>query len=568
MSRDEMSALQGKRLNKLVNLVYHNVPFYRNKMQEMDLSPDDIQTIEDIVKLPFTTKQDLRDNYPYGLQAAPASEIVRVHASSGTTGNPTIVGYTRRDLSVWSEVMSRCLSAYGVTRNDTFSVSYGYGLFTGGLGAHYGVENLGATVIPASTGNTEKHVRLIRDLGITGIACTPSYALYLAEVVERMGLTKNDINLRIGAFGAEPWTESMRKEIEERLGLKGYNIYGLSEIMGPGVSYECQEQHGSHINEDHFYPEIINPETLERLPDGEVGELVFTTLTKEGMPLLRYRTKDLTSLMEGECPCGRTNIRMSGIVGRSDDMLIIRGINVFPSQVESVILDMPQFEPQYMLVVDRKNNLDSLQVQVEVRKDFFSDDMGSMLAMKKALSDKLKSVLSISAEVKLMEPNSIARSEGKSKRVIDNRILKIKKVCDMTIKQLSVFLENKTGRINDVTKTLAKYDINMHAFSMAESTDFGILRLIVSDVEKAVEVLRAENFAVMLTDVVCISCPNVAGSLAKVLDYLAAENIFIEYMYAFAQGDTAHVVIRPSNVERCVEILNKFNCNVLTKNSL
>ena len=549
MSRDEMSALQGKRLNKLVNLVYHNVPFYRNKMQEMDLSPDDIQTIEDIVKLPFTTKQDLRDNYPYGLQAAPASEIVRVHASSGTTGNPTIVGYTRRDLSVWSEVMSRCLSAYGVTRNDTFSVSYGYGLFTGGLGAHYGVENLGATVIPASTGNTEKHVRLIRDLGITGIACTPSYALYLAEVVERMGLTKNDINLRIGAFGAEPWTESMRKEIEERLGLKGYNIYGLSEIMGPGVSYECQEQHGSHINEDHFYPEIINPETLERLPDGEVGELVFTTLTKEGMPLLRYRTKDLTSLMEGECPCGRTNIRMSGIVGRSDDMLIIRGINVFPSQVESVILDMPQFEPQYMLVVDRKNNLDSLQVQVEVRKDFFSDDMGSMLAMKKALSDKLKSVLSISAEVKLMEPNSIARSEGKSKRVIDNR-------------------ENKTGRINDVTKTLAKYDINMHAFSMAESTDFGILRLIVSDVEKAVEVLRAENFAVMLTDVVCISCPNVAGSLAKVLDYLAAENIFIEYMYAFAQGDTAHVVIRPSNVERCVEILNKFNCNVLTKNSL
>ena len=398
MSRDEMSALQGKRLNKLVNLVYHNVPFYRNKMQEMDLSPDDIQTIEDIVKLPFTTKQDLRDNYPYGLQAAPASEIVRVHASSGTTGNPTIVGYTRRDLSVWSEVMSRCLSAYGVTRNDTFSVSYGYGLFTGGLGAHYGVENLGATVIPASTGNTEKHVRLIRDLGITGIACTPSYALYLAEVVERMGLTKNDINLRIGAFGAEPWTESMRKEIEERLGLKGYNIYGLSEIMGPGVSYECQEQHGSHINEDHFYPEIINPETLERLPDGEVGELVFTTLTKEGMP--------------------------SGIVGRSDDMLIIRGINVFPSQVESVILDMPQFEPQYMLVVDRKNNLDSLQVQVEVRKDFFSDDMGSMLAMKKALSDKLKSVLSISAEVKLMEPNSIARSEGKSKRVIDNRILK------------------------------------------------------------------------------------------------------------------------------------------------
>ena len=390
----------------------------------MDLSPDDIRSIDDIVKLPFTTKQDLRDNYPYGLQAAPASEIVRVHASSGTTGNPTIVGYTRRDLSVWSEVMSRCLAAYGVTREDTFSVSYGYGLFTGGLGAHYGVENLGATVIPASTGNTEKHVRLIRDLGITGIACTPSYALYLAETVERMGLTKDDIKLRIGAFGAEPWTDNMRKEIEERLGLKGYNLYGLSEIMGPGVSFECQEQNGSHINEDHFYPEIINPETLEQLPSGQQGELVFTTLTKEGMPLLRYRTKDLCSLMEGTCACGRTSVRMSRIMGRSDDLLIIRGIYVFPSQVESVILGMPEFEPQYMLVVDRQNNLDILQVQVEVRRDFFSDDLGRMLAMKKTLSDKLKSVLSISADIKLMEPNSISRSEGKSKHVIDKRVLK------------------------------------------------------------------------------------------------------------------------------------------------
>lgn len=388
------------------------------------MSPDDIRSIDDIVKLPFTTKQDLRDNYPYGLQAAPASEIVRVHASSGTTGNPTIVGYTRRDLSVWSEVMSRCLAAYGVTREDTFSVSYGYGLFTGGLGAHYGVKNLGATVIPASTGNTEKHVRLIRDLGITGIACTPSYALYLAETVERMGLTKDDIKLRIGAFGAEPWTDNMRKEIEERLGLKGYNLYGLSEIMGPGVSFECQEQNGSHINEDHFYPEIINPETLEQLPSGQQGELVFTTLTKEGMPLLRYRTKDLCSLMEGTCACGRTSVRMSRIMGRSDDMLIIRGINVFPSQVESVILGMPEFEPQYMLVVDRQNNLDILQVQVEVRRDFFSDDLGRMLAMKKTLSDKLKSVLSISADIKLMEPNSISRSEGKSKHVIDKRVLK------------------------------------------------------------------------------------------------------------------------------------------------
>ncbi|MBM6758024.1 phenylacetate--CoA ligase family protein [Bacteroides mediterraneensis] len=423
MPREQMRELQGKRLCKLVQYVYHNVPFYRHKMQEMDLTPDDIREIEDITKLPFTTKQDLRDNYPYGLMAAPLSEVVRVHASSGTTGNPTIVGYTRRDLSIWSEVMSRCLSAYGVTRDDTFSVSYGYGLFTGGLGAHYGVENLGATVIPASTGNTEKHVRLIRDLHITGIACTPSYALYLAEVVERMGIRKEELGLRIGAFGAEPWTEHMRQEIQSRLGLKGYNIYGLSEIMGPGVSYECQEQYGSHINEDHFYPEIIDPVTCQNLPYGTQGELVFTTLTKEGMPLLRYRTKDLTSLIADPCPCGRTSVRMMPIMGRSDDMLIIRGINVFPSQVESVILGMKEFEPQYLLVVDRKNNLDTLEVQVEVRRDFFSDDIGSMLKLKKTLSDRLKSVLSISAEVKLVEPNSIARSQGKSKRVIDNRVL-------------------------------------------------------------------------------------------------------------------------------------------------
>ena len=424
MSREQMRELQGKRLQKLVQYVYHNVPFYRNKMQAMNVSPEDIVTIDDIVKLPFTTKQDLRDNYPYGLQAAPASEIVRVHASSGTTGNPTIVGYTRKDLAVWSEVMTRCLTAYGLHRDDTVSVSYGYGLFTGGLGAHYGVENLGATVIPTSTGSTEKHIRLLKDLKISGICCTPSYALYLAETLEKLGVSKDEINLRIGVFGAEPWTENMRTEIESRLGLKGYNIYGLSEIMGPGVSYECQEQNGSHISEDHFFPEIINPETLEQLPYGEQGELVFTTLTKEGMPLLRYRTKDLCTLMEGQCACGRTLVRMSRIVGRSDDMLIIRGINVFPSQVESVILEMQEFEPQYMLIVDRVKNLDTLQVQVEVRKDYFSDDIGSMLALKKKLADKLKSVISIAADVRLMEPGSIERSQGKGKHVIDNRNLK------------------------------------------------------------------------------------------------------------------------------------------------
>ena len=346
-----------------------------------------------------------------------------MHASSGTTGNPTIVGYTRRDLEIWKEVIARSLTAYGVTRGDIVSVGYGYGLFTGGLGAHYGVEHLGATVIPTSTGNTEKHIRLLRDLQVTGIACTPSYALYLAEALHKQGLTKDDLHLRVGAFGAEPWTESMRREIEENLGIQAYNIYGLSEIMGPGVAYECECKNGSHIAEDHFYPEIINPETGEVLPLGQEGELVFTTLTKTGMPLLRYRTKDLTALMPGTCECGRTSVRFTRILGRSDDMLIIRGINVFPSQVESVILEMPEFAPQYMLIVDRKNNLDTLEVQVELRPDCLSDELGQMIGLRNRLANRLKSVLSISADVKLMEPNSIPRSEGKSKRVVDKRVL-------------------------------------------------------------------------------------------------------------------------------------------------
>ncbi|MCR5713591.1 MAG: phenylacetate--CoA ligase [Bacteroidales bacterium] len=427
MGRDEMRALQGKRLHKIVKYVYHNVPFYRNKLQEMDITPDDIQSIDDIVKLPFTTKQDLRDNYPFGLQAAPQSEIVRTHASSGTTGKPTIVGYTRKDLEVWSECMTRCLAAYGVTRDDTFSVAYGYGLFTGGLGVHYGVENLGAAVVPTSTGNTEKHIRLITDLGITGIACTPSYALHLAETMEKMGVKKSDIKLKSGAFGAEPWTENMRHEIESRLGLKAYNLYGLSEIMGPCVSYECDCQDGSHINEDHFFPEIIDPVTLQPLPDGETGELVFTTLTKEGMPLLRYRTRDLCSLDSTPCACGRTNVRMGRVLGRSDDMLIIRGINVFPSQVESVLLSIAECAPYYRIVVDRVNNLDTLTVQVEIRQEFFSqgfDTLHPITALEKKVASALKSVLSISPIVQVKQPGSIERVDGKTKVVTDLRNIK------------------------------------------------------------------------------------------------------------------------------------------------
>ncbi len=428
MSLEQKRLLQGKRLHKIVSYVYHNVPFYRKKMQEMDIEPADIQTIDDIVKLPFTTKQDLRDNYPLGLQAAPQSEIIRIHASTGTTGNPTIVGYTRKDIDVWSECMSRCLTAYGVTKGDVFSISYGYGLFTGGLGAHYGVENLGATALPASTGGTRKHAKLLKDLGVSGIACTPSYALHLAEVLDEMGITKEDLNLRIGAFGAEPWTEEMRKEIQNKLGLKAYNIYGLSEIVGPSVSFECECQNGSHINEDHFYPEVIDPVTLEPLPCGQDGELVFTTLTKEGMPVLRYRTRDLCSLMEGECACGRTLVRMSAIKGRSDDMLIIRGINVFPSQVESVLLEIPECAPYYRLVVDRVNNLDKLTVQVEVRQDYLSqvgfDTLSPITALEKKVAERMKNVLSISPVVQIKMPNSLERFEGKAKVVIDNRNIK------------------------------------------------------------------------------------------------------------------------------------------------
>lgn len=423
MSRRQMRELQGERLKKIVHRVYHNTPFYREKMQQMDITPDDIKSIDDIVKLPFTTKQDLRDNYPYGLFAVPMSKIIRLHASSGTTGKPVVVGYTRKDLAIWAEMIARCLSAYGADSNDMFSVAYGYGLFTGGLGLHYGVENLGATVIPTSSGNTAKHIQLLHDFGPTALACTPSYALYLADALADAAIPREELKLRLGIFGGEPWGENMRRDIEKKLGITAYNIYGLSEIMGPGVSHECEYKSGSHIIEDHLYAEIISPDTLDQLPYGESGELVFTTLTKEGMPLLRYRTKDLCSLNDQPCACGRTNVRMGRILGRSDDMLIIRGVNVFPTQIESVILEMEEFEPHYMLIVDRQNNRDSLQVQVEVREAFYSDEVSRMIELRKKISHRLQSVLGISAEVKLMEPRSIPRSEGKSKRVIDNRVI-------------------------------------------------------------------------------------------------------------------------------------------------
>lgn len=421
MSRAEMRKLQGIRLRRTVEHVYHNTPFYRKKMQELDITPEDINDIEDIAKLPFTTKQDLRDNYPFGLFAVPMSEIVRLHASSGTTGQPTVVGYTRNDINLWSESMARCLAAYGLTKNDIFQVSYGYGLFTGGLGLHNGVEKLGGTVIPMSSGNTPKQIQLMHDFGATALACTPSYALYLAEAIKDSGIPREEFKLKAAVLGAEPWTESMRREIEDKLGVKAYNIYGLSEVIGPGVSHDCSVQDGSHISEDHFYPEIINPETLQPMPHGEQGELVFTTITKEGLPLLRYRTKDLSSLIYEPCQCGRTTVRMTRITGRSDDMLIIRGVNVFPSQFESVILELPEFAPHFMLYVDRINNLDTMELHVELKEEYYTDEMSKLIEHMKNLKQKLQSVLGLSVSVKIVEPRTIARSEGKAKRVIDNR---------------------------------------------------------------------------------------------------------------------------------------------------
>ena len=423
MNREELRKIQSIRLKKMVEYVYYNTPFYRKKMQELGITPDDINGIEDITKLPFTTKTDLRDNYPFGLCAVPMSQIVRIHGSSGTTGKPTVVGYTRKDLSLWTECLSRCFTAYGADKKDIFQISYGYGLFTGGLGAHYGAENIGASVIPMSSGNTDKQIQLMHDFGTTMLCCTPSYALFIADAIKDSGIPREDFKLKAGAFGAEPWTESMRKEIEEKLGIRAYDIYGLSEISGPGVGFECEQQNGTHLNEDHFFPEIIDPNTLEPVEAGQPGELVFTHLTKEGMPLLRYRTKDLTALHYEKCECGRTLVRMDRILGRSDDMLIIRGVNVFPTQIESVILELPEFEPHYLLTVDRVNNTDRMELKVEVRPEYYSDEINKMLALKKKITSRLQSVLGLGVDVKLVEPRSIERSVGKAKRVIDNRKL-------------------------------------------------------------------------------------------------------------------------------------------------
>ena len=421
-SRDYLHAIQSARLIRMVRNAYEHVPFYRQKFDDIGLAPGDIHSIDDVTKLPFTVKTDLRDNYPFGLFAVPQSELVRIHASSGTTGKQTVVGYTRHDIDVWAEGAARALNAAGATREDIIHVSYGYGLFTGGLGLHYGAEHMGATALPVSSGNTKRQVQILQDFGSNFLCCTPSYAMFIGETVRDMGIDPHSLKLRGGLFGAEPWTDNMRREIERLLDIRAYDIYGLSEIAGPGVSYDCERQNGLHVCEDYFYPEVIDPDTLEPLPDGEYGELVFTCIGKEALPLIRYRTRDICALYHEPCACGRTTVRMTKPRGRSDDMLIIRGVNVFPSQVEHVLLELGM-DPNYLILVDRKNNLDTMEVQVEMNAALFSDTVRDLESTEKRIEGALQSTLNVHARVRLMEPGSLPRSEGKAKRVIDNRKL-------------------------------------------------------------------------------------------------------------------------------------------------
>ncbi len=422
MSREELEKLQLERLQATVRRVYERVPFYREKLDNAGVKPEDIRTLEDVQKLPFTCKDDMRAAYPYGLFAAPLKDIVRIHASSGTTGLSTVVGYTRRDLRNWSDLVARLLTAGGVTRHDVVHISFGYGLFTGGFGLHQGSERIGASVIPVSSGNTERQVRLMKDFGATALVGTPSYALHIAETMYEMGVSPDELSLRVGLFGAEPSSETLRREIEAKLQILATDNYGLSEVMGPGVSGECLNKNGLHINEDHFLAEIINPETGEALPEGYTGELVLTTLTKEGIPLLRYRTRDLTRLDSSPCSCGRTFRRMARVQGRTDDMMIIRGVNVFPSQIENVLLEIEGVEPHYELVLDRVGALDTLEIRVEVTPEIFEGRMAGLVELEKKICHKVQSECGITPTVSLVEPKSIQRSQGKAKRVIDKRV--------------------------------------------------------------------------------------------------------------------------------------------------
>jgi len=421
MRREDLQALQLERLQATLRRVYHNVPFYRRLFDRLKFLPDHFKSLADLKRLPFTRKSDLRDSYPYGMFAVPLREVVRIHSSSGTTGKPTVVGYTRNDIRIWSDLVARFLTAGGVTKDDVVQIAFGYGLFTGGFGLHYGAERIGASVIPVSAGNTQRQIMIMQDFRTTALVCTPTYALFLAEAMAEMKVDPQSIALRVGLFGSEPWSENMRREIEGKLSLLATDNYGLSEVIGPGVAGECERKNGLHLFEDHFYAEIVNPETGEVLPSGEEGELVLTTLTKEAFPLIRYRTGDISRLNAAPCRCGRTSIRMARISGRTDDMLIIRGVNVYPSQIEQILLEIDGTEPHYQIIVDRTGALDELEVQVEVGEGLFFDEMKKQRQLVEEIEEKLRSVLSLSAKVKLVEPKTITRYEGKAKRVLDRR---------------------------------------------------------------------------------------------------------------------------------------------------
>ena len=425
LPREALDALQLKRLKRLLEKVYHLVPYYRHLFDKENFFIESIRSLDDIKRIPFTCKDDLRKNYPFGLFATPHSNILRIHSSSGTTGKPTVVGYTKRDISIWSEILARMFSASGVSRGDILQNAYGYGLFTGGLGVHYGAELIGATVVPISGGNSKRQIMFLKDFGTTVLTCTPSYVLNLYEIAQDMGININKLSLRVGIFGAEQWTYEMRHEIEEKWNIDALDIYGLSEIIGPGVAFECLEaKRGLHINEDHFIAEIIDPETGEKLPCGETGELVLTTITKEGMPLVRYRTSDITNLISEPCACGRTSIKMEKIMGRCDDMFIIRGVNVFPSQIESILVSMEGVLPHYQLVIEREKQLDTLEVLVEVNDKYFSDEVKILQNLGRKIENEIKSNIGISSKVKLLESKSLARCGGgisKISKVVDKR---------------------------------------------------------------------------------------------------------------------------------------------------
>jgi phenylacetate-CoA ligase len=423
MSKDEREELQLKNLQKVVKRAYETVPYYHKRFDEVGVKPEDIKTMDDIHRLPFTTKDDLRDAYPFGMFAVPRREIVEVHTSSGTTGKPTVSGYTKKDIEIWSEVMARGLTMFGATEDDIIQNTHGYGLFTGGFGVHYGAQNIGATVIPISTGQTRRQIEIMKDFGTTILIVTPSYGLYLAEVAEEEGLDNDDMKLKAVGFGAEMWTEEMRQEIQRRFNAPAYNIYGLTEIIGPGVALECPKQDGLHVMEDHFYPEIIDPRSMKVLSEGEKGELVLTTLTRHGMPIIRFRTKDITSLQSGTCPCGRTMIKMDRITGRTDDMLKIRGVAVFPSQIEKALLKIDGLEPHYQIIVTRPQHLDELEVQVETSAELFSDEVKELVGIQKKIENRVHGEIGLRVNVTLVEPKTLPRSEGKAVRVIDEREL-------------------------------------------------------------------------------------------------------------------------------------------------